>query len=134
VYGSLANAIALAQAAAARIGRKYPRVIPMPKSLIPAVAANVSSAQLVGHPSTLTRTTSIQAELNRSMALSGLGSPPTGLSWDEYPFASSVQGGFGAQVRAVPRLENSIQGGIIAACYILEGITVGTTYLVMPIP
>jgi hypothetical protein len=46
-----------------------------------------------------------------------------GLSWDEYPFASSNQGG-GANVSLwpVPIMQNCLQGGFIWGSYQLEDI------------
>jgi hypothetical protein len=76
--------------------------------------------------------------MNRKAATGSL--PPAGvimgvpMSWDEYPFASSIQGGSGASVRQVPLHENMIQGGIIGACYMLEDINVGDSFLVIVTP
>jgi Deoxyribonuclease NucA/NucB len=50
---------------------------------------------------------------------------------DEYPFASSVEGGAGAQEQEVPALENQCQGGTINAAYRREGITDGERYVVI---
>jgi len=113
---------------------KKVKVVPVPRSVIPNVANHVAMAQASGKPMLLTRTTPAQALLNREAATRL--SPPAGLgkSLDEYPFASSVQGGFGASVVPVPWLENSIQGGIIGACYTIEGITPGTPYWVVVTP
>lgn len=108
----------------------------MPRKIIPHVADHVESAQLSGQPFLLTRTTPAQARINRRLALGFRQSLPAGpgLSWDEYAFASSRQGGLGASVRAVPLDENFIQGGIIAASYLLERIAPGDEYVVVVIP
>jgi len=110
------------------------KVVPMPKSIIPAVAANITAAEASGKPMVLTRATAAQAIINRRNAIAG--HPPAGLgdSLDEYPFASSAQGGFGAVVAPVPAIQNSIQGGIIGGCYKIENITVGTPYIVIVTP
>ena len=56
------------------------------------------------------------------------------MSWDEYPFASTIQGGAGASVHAVPARENLVQGGIIAASYYLEDINVGDSFWAVVVP
>ena len=60
---------------------------------------------------------------NRTAALGnffGLPSP------DEYPFASSMQGGATARVASVPQAEQNIQGGVMRAFYAKYGIGQGT--------
>jgi hypothetical protein len=97
------------------------------------VARHVVLTQ-VSNPSVLTRTTSAQARINRRTATADLPSAGLGQSWDEYPFASSLQGGFGASVQVVPLLENFIQGGIIGVSHALHQIAVGNDFLVLVIP
>jgi hypothetical protein len=59
---------------------------------------------------------------------------PSGMSWDEFPYACTTQGGNGSDVWAVPALENNIQGGYLGA---FVRWTLKTTYnhpfLVLPI-
>ena len=115
------------------------KVVPMPKSIIPAVANHVSTAQSMGYPgfpTPLVRVTPAQKNLNRRAALAQVRgqSPGLGNSWDEYPFASSAQGGAGAHMAPVPWLQNCIQGGIISGAYKIEKITPGTPYLVIVTP
>jgi len=142
-YQSLSSAISKARQIFSRfkLRLRIKGVVPMPKSVIPGVAAHVASAQLTPpfQPFILTRVNRAQARLNRAAALRGI--PPAGVSpsgvrysLDEYPFASSAQGGAGASVAAVPLRENFIQGGIIAASYMLERINVNDNYLVIVIP
>lgn len=141
LYASLSDAINKAKErvrdAYRRIRRRIEdfKVVPIPSRIIPHVADHVGTAQLAFGP-LLTRTTPEQARINRSLALGWRQYVPAGpgLSWDEYPFASSVQGGLGASVFPVPRDENFIQGGIIAASYLLERIAVGDEYVVVVIP
>ncbi len=59
------------------------------------------------------------AAANRVRALWGQGSAGRGKSWDEYPFASSMEGGNPATVtvRAVTARQNSVQGGRLRAFY-----------------
>jgi len=40
-----------------------------------------------------------------------------GLSCDEYPFASTYQGGAGASTMPVPGWEQSVQGGVNSSFY-----------------
>jgi RHS repeat-associated protein len=119
-----------------RLGRRMtpPKIIPMPRQWIPFVAQHVADAQTSGHPAILTRTTPADARVNRRAATGSLPPAGIGLSWDEYPFASSTRGGYGASVRQVPLYENLVQGGIIGACYMLEEINVGDSFLVIVTP
>jgi RHS repeat-associated protein len=112
------------------------KVIPMPRSIIPGVAAHIASAQSppTTKPMLLERCSPGQAVLNRAAAIKGIPSAGPGYSLDEYPFASSIQGGAGASVAAVPFWENCVQGGIIGACYKIEKITPGTPYYVVVTP
>ncbi len=112
------------------------KVVPIPKSVIPNVANHVETAQASGHPMILQRVTPAQAAANRRAATGLLGPAGLGKSWDEYPFASGKTPAMvlPARVVAVPWLENSIQGGIISACYRLEKINVGTPYIVVVTP
>ncbi|MGQ0840223.1 NucA/NucB deoxyribonuclease domain-containing protein [Actinokineospora sp.] len=49
---------------------------------------------------------------------------------DEYPFASTRQGGIGARTEEVPSRENRCQGGTLSRGYDLGGIGEGDDYLV----
>lgn len=114
------------------------KVIPIPKCVIPAVATHVANAQALGYPGLpvpLTRCDPTQAKANRAAALAGLGSAFPN-SWDEYPFASSWQGGSWTSVAPVPLWQNLVQGGIISACYAIEKITYAppTPYFVVVTP
>jgi len=112
-------------------------VVPIPEDVIPTIYGHVLGAiPMFGFA--LTRTTGDQARLNRAACLSSWGvryvRAGAGMSWDVYPFASSLQGGAGCSVMAVPLYENLVQGGIIAASYMLQNITVGDEYFVVPLP
>lgn len=76
---------------------------------------NVQSAMDEGHPDILSRTTDESLiRGNRAAACRGFcgsGSP------DEYPFASTEQGGAGARVEGVPIGEQRIQGGVLSSFY-----------------
>ncbi|PWN34487.1 uncharacterized protein FA14DRAFT_132103 [Meira miltonrushii] len=49
-------------------------------------------------------------------------------SCDEYPYASSQQGGKGAVTRCVPAHENSVQGGVISSFYSRNSVENGDAY------
>ena len=51
-------------------------------------------------------------------------------SCDEYPFASSNQGGLGSVIRRVPLVENNRQGGALSAFYRRNRIGNGNCYCV----
>lgn len=109
----------------------------MPKSVIPAVCANIQNAFLEGHSPVLRRVDDVQKKINRREALARRGFAGVGYSWDEYPFASGTPippSTEAATVAAVPWWQNSVQGGIIAGCYKIEKINVDTPYIVIIVP
>ena len=55
-----------------------------------------------------------------------------GLQRDEYPYASTTEGGKGADVAYVPSKENSSQGGSLGALY--KTLKSGDGFLVLPVP
>ena len=73
---------------------------------------------------------------NRMKVLMSKGPAPSGMSWDEYPFASSIEGGNPrtVSIEPVPFRENLIQGGIIAASYYLENIQPYDKFAVVVLP
>jgi Deoxyribonuclease NucA/NucB len=80
--------------------------------------AKFDKAQLVKHPSwaTLTGVSQAQAITNRKAACKGF-HPPKPYSCDEFPYASTTQGGKGAPVQKVLLSENKAQGGNLGAFY-----------------
>ena len=82
----------------------------------PNIAPHIEDAQTkLGKPRTLHRTTDpSRIRKNRREACSGFTGPG---SCDEYPFASSYEGGKGASVRGVPLTEQNKQGGHLKAFY-----------------
>lgn len=82
---------------------------------MPNIARNIQDALDEGHPGVLNRTTDrLQIRSNRRAACSGFCGPG---SPDEYPFASTTQGGAGARVAGVSIAEQRIQGGVLARFY-----------------
>ena len=119
--------------------RSVPKIVPIPASLIPTVALHIQMAQGTGRPSVLTRAPIGRNIRNRAKVLAGIPRATllfgVGYSFDEYPFASSLEGGSPTvSVAPVPFYENLIQGGIISASYYLERITPYSKFEVVVIP
>ena len=96
----------------------------------PAIAAHVRAAQAAGQPRVLTRASGARQRANRRAACGHWpqGSP---LSCDEYPFASTHQGGRGASTAGVPKVEQRRQGGELRAFYAKAKVKVGDQFLVV---
>jgi hypothetical protein len=102
------------------LGRNLPTTRTLPALEIslsrhPQLAENIHHAQRAGHPSVLTYAggDARAANARRAQATNGVPRIP-GLTRDEYPFASTLEGGAGSWVGHVPGNQNSAQGGIIA--------------------
>ncbi len=67
---------------------------------------------------------------NRRAALKGKKKAGTGKSLDEFPFASSKQGGKGAAVAAIPTSEQNAQGGKLSSFYQKHNLKHGDSYWV----
>lgn len=91
---------------------------------LPQIADHIADAQARGYPNVLSRTTDRQRiNRNRREACRNfVPQPPLNTSCDEYPFASTYQGGAGASIRAVTVLEQNIQGGTLSAFYRINSI------------
>jgi hypothetical protein len=107
----------------------------------PCISYNIASAQAAGATANLNRTTNAATiAANRTAACGGAaadvtalnnaGGPGTPASCDEYPFASSTQGGAGAQALIVPAFENQAQGGALAQFYQNNNIANNGAYTV----
>lgn len=98
-------------------------VVTFDKADFPQKVAHIQ-ATLGGKKSkTLTRQTGrSNMRRNRRAALKGRGRAPKGKSWDEFPFASSQQGGSKAKVKAIDTKEQSKQGGKLSSFYQANGI------------
>jgi RHS repeat-associated protein len=96
---------------------------------MPNIANNIQNAQDNGAPTVLTRTTNSDLiASNRAAAcrgFCGVGSP------DEYPFASTYQGGSGAFVTGVPLQEQHIQGWTLMQFFKTFGIQDGDPFRVI---
>lgn len=101
----------------------------MSRSITPEIAKNIENAISQGAPTVLTREASKrQIRRNRRDALRGQQAAGPGQSLDEYPFASTKQGGSGACVAAVCAGEQSIQGGQISQFYQRNNINDGDSF------
>ena len=100
-----------------------------PSSLMPNVCKNMRDAIKAGHPKQLHRTTD-KAEIRKNRYDSGCTKmvKPPGQSCDEYPFASSKEGGTGAKTMLVPRAENNMQGGLLSGFYRKNNIADGDCF------
>jgi RHS repeat-associated protein len=95
---------------------------------MPNIARNFQSAIDEGQPSVLNRTTDpALIRANRAAACAGFCGPG---SPDEYPFASTLQGGAGARVAGVPLQEQFIQGALLRNFYAKYGIGEGDPFQV----
>jgi hypothetical protein len=85
------------------------------KSAFPNIAPHIKATQALNRPSRLTRLTNRSAiRRNRRLACGGF----TGTqSCDEYPFASSHEGGANALTASVPLTEQHKQGGTLSSFY-----------------
>jgi Deoxyribonuclease NucA/NucB len=104
------------------------------KAKVPYIAAHILKAQAT-KPTTLTRTDDTTKNKNRQAACGAFkptaAETASGLtSCDEYPFASTVEGGAGASIAAVPVSEQNSQGGTLSSFYTSNNIKVGDKFKV----
>lgn len=96
---------------------------------MPNIAKNIENAQLAGHPDILTYGGPGMNQVNRPAALRGIPRLPR-LSIDEYPFASTLEGGDGAWVGHVPPREQHIQGGVFGQFLLRNNLGPGDSFRV----
>ncbi len=95
---------------------------------MPNIAKNIQEAQAEGAPAILRRHGNKALQVaNRRSACAGFGG--TG-SPDEYPFASTMEGGSGAVVKGVPLHEQYTQGGVIGSFYTGQHLHPGDRFYV----
>ena len=104
------------------------------RGLAPGLARNFDDAVSAGAPTSLNRVADAARRANRRAALKGQQPAPRGMSLDEYPFASSAQGGAGACVSEVPVGEQHYQGGVLSSFYQKFGIGIGDAFNVLFVP
>jgi Deoxyribonuclease NucA/NucB len=114
-----------------------PPTVTFSRARVPNIAAHISQAQASGKPSTLTylgpnsptQTTNRQAACG-SFKASAADTAAGRTSCDEYPFASTSEGGAGASTAAVPVSEQNSQGGTLSSFYTANGLTAGSKFRV----
>jgi RHS repeat-associated protein len=114
----------------ASAAKKVPTVT-FSRGRAPGLGQNFDDAVAKGAPTQLTRVGNAARNANRRAALRGQPRAPAGQSLDEYPFASSAQGGAGSTVRAVPKAEQDYQGGVLSSFYQRHGVNIGDDYNVL---
>jgi hypothetical protein len=84
----------------------------------PEIWINTRNAFRAGKPRTLTYMNDASAaRRNRAAACRDFTPEPSGSSCDEYPYASTYEGGSGASIRGVSSTEQSRQGGDLNSVY-----------------
>jgi RHS repeat-associated protein len=117
-------------------------IVFMSEVLMPGIGEHVAESQAMGSPAVLNRTGLLRTT-NRGVALAkcalGMDIPVQngGSSCDEYPFASTYQGGLGSTVAKVRLLSNWTQGGVLSgfynACIVTPDIFPTNEFLVLPV-
>lgn len=97
---------------------------------MPYITRNISTAWKSGKPGVLTKDSAAEPQNRKVVCLPSFPRRYGG-ECDEYPFASTSEGGKGAQEQEVPGRENRCQGGTIRARYATAGIKDGDSYLVV---
>jgi RHS repeat-associated protein len=103
------------------------------RSQMPEIAAHTAQAIESGAPSVLTRGQSNLIDAQRRAAQRGLPRAPSGRQIDEYPYASTQEGGAGAYTAFVPRSEQGVQGATIGNFYRQFSIQPGDQFRVVVI-
>jgi hypothetical protein len=107
------------------------KVVVFDAAKMPFITRNVSLAWGEGHDSVLTKNSALQSA-NRSKACprSFTKTYPKS-SCDEYPFASTEEGGAGARTEEVHKDEQDCQGGTLSTSYRYQNIKDGDRFLVV---
>jgi hypothetical protein len=121
-------AIMGADAAATGAAESEVPTVVFSRARAPGIGKNFDQAVSDGHPTTLNLSSKAARRANRRQALSGHPPAPAGQSLDEYPFASSTQGGAGAHVGPVPEAEQQYQGGVLSSFYQKNAIQEGDPF------
>jgi RHS repeat-associated protein len=126
--GKVAMAVAVPLAKVTKRADNLPTVV-FSRARAPGIAGNFDEAVARGHPTTLTKVEgrSLHRQQRRE-ALRGQSPAPAGHSLDEYPFASTAEGGLGANVRAVPVGEQQYQSGVLGPFYKQHGLGHGDRF------
>lgn len=95
---------------------------------MPGIACNINNTINNGKPTLLTRVTSKDIINNNRKNACGNVKCPKKESCDEYPFASTKEGGNGAITRCVPVSEQNSQGGTLSVFYKKNSIKDGSQF------
>ncbi|MDQ3576805.1 MAG: NucA/NucB deoxyribonuclease domain-containing protein [Actinomycetota bacterium] len=101
---------------------------------MPYISRHITMAWQAGHPALLHRGEQGTGGTNRSLVCTAqrkVELKPA--SCDEYPFASTMEGGAGASTEGVPNREQQIQGGIVNGTYAKNNMQTGDQFLVVVI-
>jgi hypothetical protein len=103
-------------------------------SSTPNIAAHIAAAQAIGYPDGLTYLgpNNPQRDANYAAACGRGKYKSIGKSCDEYPYASTTQGGAGASTAPVPIQEQQSQGGTLSRFY--SGLNAGQNFCVVVAP
>jgi RHS repeat-associated protein len=117
-------------------------IVFMSDVVMPGIGQHVQMSQAMGSPAILNRSAFLKyanRALNLTKCVMGLAmvTAAGGTSCDEYPFASTYQGGLGATVAKVPWTSNLAQGGVLSsfytACMVQPDIYTLSEFLVIPV-
>lgn len=107
------------------------KVVVFDAAKMPFITRNVSLAWREGHESVLTKDSALQ-DVNRSKACPRkFKKTYPKSSCDEYPFASTEEGGEGARTEEVHKDEQYCQGGTLSTSYRYQHIQDGDRFLVV---
>ena len=103
-------------------------------SRTPNIAAHIAFAQAAGYPNVLTYLGRLnpQQKVNRAAACPQGKYNIPGMECDEYPYASTAEGGAGSSTAPAPSIEQRIQGGELGSFY--GSLTAGQQFCVEVIP
>ncbi|RXK86628.1 NucA/NucB deoxyribonuclease domain-containing protein [Filimonas effusa] len=108
--------------------------VPIPEKLFPNIYKNLMASLANGKPMVITYDSNRQnARRRRREALKNT-PPRPGYDRDEYPYASTKEGGKGADVNYVPSSENKKHGGLLGALVVLNKMETGDQFEMVPIP
>lgn len=114
-----------------------PKIVPLPihQKKFPNIYQNLMKAVAMGHPLLLTYdNVRKNAQARRRAALKNHPPAQPGNQLDEYPFATTMEGGAGASIKEVPKLENEAHGGLIGNTVQINKMTTGDQFLIIPVP
>ncbi|HEY0603730.1 MAG TPA: RHS repeat-associated core domain-containing protein, partial [Herpetosiphonaceae bacterium] len=110
-------------------------ILKVPRGAMPETAQHIQDAQDGPWPMLLSYGGPGSSGPNRRAACSPARKAQLRpLTCDEYPFASTQQGGAGASTRGVPGSETSPQGGLLSGFYSSNGMKAGDLFAVIVIP